>query len=203
MTSYLSARGLTLFRGDSRICNELSMELGAGECIHLLGANGSGKTTLMQALCGLLRPDAGTLAWAAGSAGAAAHYCAHQDALKAAWTVTENLRWHLQLHGCSLSAGIWEDSLVEMRLDRLSDTLAAHLSQGQKRRAALLRLAVMPRPVWLLDEPFNALDTAGRDTLVRWINRHTETGGAVLFSSHSGRPAHLRLTGEMSMDGRA
>lgn len=202
MKPYLSARGLTLSRGDSRVCHDLSLELRAGECVHLLGANGSGKTTLMQALCGLLRPEAGTLSWADGSPGAAAHYCAHQDGLKASWSVMENLRWHLRLHGCELPEAQCEDSLAQMRLETLAETPAAHLSQGEKRRAALLRLAVMPRRVWLLDEPFNALDTAGRDTLVRWINRHTEGGGAVLFSSHSGRPAPLRLTGEISMDGR-
>jgi heme exporter protein A len=201
MTPHLSARGLTLLRGDSSICRELSMQLLPGECVHLLGGNGSGKTSLMQALCGLLRPEAGTITWNAGSVHTAAHYCTHQDGIKAAWTVSENLHWQLRLHNCSATPERWEDCLRQMRLEHLADTPAAQLSQGEKRRTALSRLGLMPRPVWLLDEPFNALDIEGRQCLVRWINSHTESGGAVLFSSHAERPAELRLSRQISMGG--
>lgn len=199
MTPFLSVQQLSLSRGDSPICTDFSMHLLAGECIHLLGTNGSGKTSLMQALSGLLQPDAGTITWRGACARTGAHYCTHQDGLKAVWTVAENLDWHLRLHGAVVPAGKRQQGLEKMRLEHLADTPVAQLSQGQKRRCALLRLWLVPRPVWLLDEPFNALDTEGRDCLTGWINEHTEQGGAVLFSSHSERPAQLKLTREIRL----
>lgn len=197
MTHFLSVHGLSLSRGDSRICSDFSMQLVGGECIHLLGSNGSGKTSLMQALVGLLKPDAGTITWSIGGAQTAAHYCAHQDGLKAVWTVAENMHWYLRLHDMVMSAAQKQKCLETMRLAHLADTPVAQLSQGQKRRCALLRLWLMPRPVWLLDEPFNALDTEARDCLASWINEHTANGGAVLFSSHSEQPTHLKLSSEI------
>ncbi len=175
------------------------MQLFAGECVHLLGANGSGKTSLMQALSGLLKPDAGAIAWSSGGAQTAAHYCAHQDGLKAVWTVAENVEWSLRLNDTVVPAAKKQQCLEEMRLDHLADTPVVQLSQGQKRRCALLRLWLMPRPVWLLDEPFNALDIDARECLVGWINEHTEKGGAVLFSSHSKPPAPLKLSREVRL----
>ncbi|MFA5665225.1 ATP-binding cassette domain-containing protein, partial [Castellaniella sp.] len=127
-------------------------------------------------------------------------YCAHQNALKSAWTVEENLQWQLRLQGLAVQPEQWAGPLAEMRLSHLADTPAAQLSQGEQRRTALMRLALLQRPVWLLDEPFNALDTAAQDTLAQWINRHVHDGGAVLFSSHSGQPASLQLSRRMSME---
>ena len=197
---YLSVTGLTLARGDTPICHGLSMRLTAGECVHLQGPNGSGKTSLMQALCGLLRPEAGAINWHGGTPQQTLHYCAHQNALKSAWTVAENLAWHLRLHGCAIQEAQWAEPLAQMRLEHLADTPADQLSQGEQRRAALMKLALMPRSVWLLDEPFNALDADARECLAQWINRHTDSGGAVLFSSHSGQPASLELSRRMSME---
>lgn len=204
-TPYLSADRLTLARGDAPVCRNLSMRLLPGECVHLHGPNGSGKTSLMQALCGLLRPEGGTVDWHGASPRHALHYCAHQNALKSAWTVAENLAWQLRLHGCPVRPAQWEAPLAQMRLEHLADIPAAQLSQGEQRRAALMKLALMPRPVWLLDEPFNALDAAARECLSEWINRHVLDDGAVLFSSHSGQPASLQLSRRMSMEteGRA
>ncbi|NLC36909.1 MAG: heme ABC exporter ATP-binding protein CcmA [Alcaligenaceae bacterium] len=197
---YLSTTGLALARGDTSICQGLSMQLMAGECVHLHGPNGSGKTSLLQALCGLLQPEAGRVQWHVGTPRTSLHYCAHQNALKSAWTVAENLGWHLRLHGCTVAQEEWETPLSQMRLTHLTDTPATQLSQGEQRRAALMRLALMPRPVWLLDEPFNALDSAAQECLAQWINRHAGEGGAVLFSSHSGHPAALQLSRRMSME---
>lgn len=200
MKPYLSASDLTLQRGDSRICEQRSMLLLPGECVHLAGGNGSGKTTLMRALCGLLRPEAGAIDWHGGSPRTHAHYCAHQDGLKDAWTVAENLQWTLRMHGCTVPAATWNACLGEMRLDALADTRVAQLSQGEKRRTALAKLGLIQRPVWLLDEPFDTLDSASRGRIVEWITGHTAGGGAVLFSSHSDRPASLRLSRTISMD---
>ena len=198
-TPYLSAADLSLTRGDTPICDGLSLQLLPGECVHLHGPNGSGKTSLLQALCGLLRPESGTITWHAETIGAIMHYCAHQNALKSAWTVAENLRWHLRLHGCTRLPAQWDALLSQMRLDHLADTPAAQLSQGEQRRTALMKLVLLPRLVWLLDEPFNALDTAAQQCLAEWINHHTAQGGAVLFSSHSGHPASMQLTRRLSM----
>ena len=198
--AYLSATGLALTRGDAPICRQLSMQLMPGECVHLHGPNGSGKTSLMQALCGLLRPEEGTVDWHVGSPRRVLHYCAHQNALKSAWTVEENLLWQLRLHGCAVEPDHWEAPLAQMRLSHLVETPAAQLSQGEQRRAALMKLALMPRPVWLLDEPFNALDADAQESLAQWINQHVAGGGAVLFSSHSGQPASLQLSRRMSME---
>lgn len=200
MTPFVSAYGLALQRGDTRICNAFAMELMSGECVHLTGPNGSGKTSLMQALCGLLQPEAGQISWRVGTAATHAHYCAHQDALKDAWTVTENLRWTLRVHAARVTPAQWDTCFAQLRLEGVADTPVARLSQGEKRRAALARLVLLHRPVWLLDEPFNALDFAGRQCVVDWINRHTMQGGAVLFSGHSGQPAGLNLSRTISMD---
>jgi len=199
-STYLSTSELTLSRGDTPICRDLSLTLSTGECVHLQGPNGSGKTTLMLALCGLLQPEHGTVHWHVGSPRTALHYCAHQNALKAAWTVAENLDWHLRLHGGQIPGDDLPDALSQMRLAHLLHTPAAQLSQGEQRRAALMRLALMPRPIWILDEPFNALDTDAQACLATWINRHVGDGGAVIFSSHSGHPATLKLSRRMSMD---
>lgn len=199
MSRFVSATGLSLIRGDAQLCRDFSLELAAGECVHLEGPNGSGKTTLLHALCGLFAPEEGRVTWHDGLVATQAHYCGHQNALKEGWTVAENLRWSLRLSGCRVDPQQWDDGLDAMRLGLLADMPVERLSQGERRRAALMRLVLMPRPVWLLDEPFNALDLAAQSQLVAWMNGHTQGGGAILFSSHAGQPAGLRLTRRVSM----
>lgn len=196
----LSASSLTIVRGDRSVCNGANLHIAARECVHLTGPNGSGKTSLLQALSGLLEPEGGTVAWTQNGGEQPAHYCAHQDGLKQVWTVAENLRWQIALSGQAVKRACWAEPLAAMRLDDLLDIPVAQLSQGQKRRASLMRLALIPRLVWLLDEPFNALDPEGQNCLVQWINLHIQNAGAVLFTSHIEAPAALAVTRRLSME---
>lgn len=200
MTNYVSAVDLSLTRGDAVLCSGLSLTLQSGQCIHLAGANGRGKTTFIKVLCGLLPPDAGQVVWHQGSPRTHAHYLGHQNALKDVWTVSENLFWTLRLYGERPFPGLWEASLDHMALTHLLDQPVAILSQGEKRRTALVTLGLVPRPVWLLDEPFNALDASAQRRLVGWMNDHTDRGGAILFSSHTAHPDGLQLSGQLSME---
>jgi len=196
----LSVDNFSLMRGQLLLCHQWQMRLQAGQCVHLAGANGCGKTSFFQAVTGLLQPEQGDVYWhgqALAKAGNAVrrqwHYCTHDNALKEALSVTENALLAARLCGVSVTDNFLEEALQEMQLFFLADTPVLQLSQGQKRRASLLRLKLVPRPVWLLDEPFNALDEAGRHQLAHWMNRHCEKGGSVLFTSHFAWPGHLKV----------
>ena len=197
----LSVDNFSLMRGQLLLCHQWQMRLQAGQCVHLAGANGSGKTSFFQAITGLLQPEQGEVYWqgqALAKAGNSVrrqwHYCTHENALKDALSVSENALLAARLCGVGVAKSDLEAALQEMQLVFLADTPVLHLSQGQKRRASLLKLKLVPRPVWLLDEPFNALDEAGRQQLAHWMNRHCEQGGSVLFTSHFAWPDHLKLS---------
>ncbi|HEU4925046.1 MAG TPA: cytochrome c biogenesis heme-transporting ATPase CcmA [Burkholderiales bacterium] len=175
--------GRTLFRG-------LSFALRAGEALRVAGANGSGKTSLLRILCGLAAPSEGEVRWQGSPIGAlrenyARHlvYLGHAPAVKGDLTATENLAITCTLAGLQI-----RKADLHTALERLG--LAAHavpvrkLSQGQRRRAALARLCVSAAPLWLLDEPFSALDAGGIDVLRTLVLEQLERGGVVVFTTH-------------------
>lgn len=192
----LVVKELMLVRNGHVLACPLSFDLVAGEAIHLVGANGSGKTTLLDTLATLATAQSGHIYWqgqALSEMGdafrAVLHYCGHIDALKSEWTLLENVQWQARLMGYPLSIDQVKKVLKLMALSPLAHIPVARLSKGQQRRAALLKLWLFKRPLWLLDEPFSALDLDGASELVRWINQHLSEGGAVIFTTHQSYPA--------------
>jgi heme exporter protein A len=195
----LTARDLACLRGDRAVFAGLSLALAPGEALLLTGANGAGKSTLLRILAGLLPPAEGMVAWAGEDIAAdpAAHarrlrYVSHQDALKPALSVTENLDFFARLQGGQVGPAL--DALA---LAPLADLPARVLSSGQKRRLALARLALAPAPLWLLDEPTTGLDAASVERLAPLLAAHRAAGGMVVAATHIplplAAPRELRL----------
>jgi heme exporter protein A len=192
----LTGSGLAAQRGGRMVFEALSFSLAGGELMAVTGPNGSGKSTLLRVVAGLLAPAAGTIALdpaAADGVGPACHYVGHADALKPSLTVAANLAfWRCVLNG----RGSLDEALDAVGIGRLADLPVATLSAGQKRRAALARLLVAPRPLWLLDEPTGALDSAAEAMLGRLLTRHLAGGGIAIAATHRPLPvtAAQRLT---------
>jgi len=185
-----AGRDLACQRGERLVFAGLSFAVEVGGALLLRGPNGSGKSSLLRCMAGLLVPVAGVLAWDGQPTGddAEAHrarlrYLGHQDAVKTALTVAENLRLWLSLHGGRDLAAIGR-ALERLGIVHLSDLPARLLSAGQRRRLALARLLVGPAPLWLLDEPTNALDDDGLARFARVVAEHRDRGGMVVLSSH-------------------
>jgi heme exporter protein A len=174
----------TLFRG-------LAFTLGAGELLRVAGENGSGKTTLLKILCGLLDPDAGEVRWHGQPIRRlreeyARHvvFLGHAPAVKDELTAAENLAFACTLSGRPASAAAVAEALARYRLPE-GAVPVRRLSQGQRRRAALARLALSAEaPLWLLDEPFAALDAAAARLTEALIAGHVARGGAVAYTTH-------------------
>jgi heme exporter protein A len=188
----LSAQALACRRGRRLLFQGLALRLPAGSITWLRGANGSGKTSLMRILAGLSAPAEGSLHWngqpLAADLEAACQgrlYIGHANALKDDLTLCEALAFLARLQGLG-------DALLRARqaLDRLGlgsrrDAMVRTLSQGQRRRGALARLALDEQPrTWILDEPFDALDRDSMALLTRLIEAQAARGGAVLLTSH-------------------
>lgn len=169
--------------------NGLSLRLDAGSAIVLTGPNGSGKSTLLRALAGYLKPTVGSVRVAGAGEdvepGEVCHFVGHLDGIKTHLTAAENLAfWAIYLGGGDNVGSCVERALAQFALDALADIPAGYLSAGQKRRLGLARLAVAPRPLWLLDEPTVSLDAASVDVLVAAINAHLKSGGLAVIATH-------------------
>jgi heme exporter protein A len=191
----LTAKNLTCERGGRTVFRDVSFGLSDGQLMQLTGPNGSGKSSLLRLIAGLNEAAAGTMALEGGHAdltiGQHAHYIAHQEAVKTALTVHENLAFWLGFMG---GASV-EDALAAFDLTRLSSYPAGLLSAGQKRRLALARLILIPRALWLLDEPTVGLDSASLAKLVGVMSAHLEKGGMIIAATHVplGRDPDTRL----------
>lgn len=199
----LSARGLRVDRGGRAIVSNIDFELRAGEALVVLGRNGAGKSTLLRALAGLLPLRGGTIQFSgADDAPLAeqAHYIGHADGLKAALTGFENLEFWAQMLG-GVSGGLSPvEALQKVGLPRIGDFPVGYLSAGQKRRVALARLFIAPRPVWILDEPATALDIASQETFGKAMADHRANGGMIIAATHA--PLGLVDTQELRLDAR-
>jgi heme exporter protein A len=183
-------------RGGKTLFQNLSVQVSSGDLLRIFGANGSGKTSLLRMLCGLLTPSAGEVRWNGTPIQSlreeyARHivYLGHAPAVKDELTAAENLAIACRLAGTPKSA---EDIRAALALFEVPDAPVGKLSQGQKRRAALARLCfVGTAPLWLLDEPFTALDAAGAELVKSMINGHVERGLMVVYTTHqdAGLPA--------------
>ena len=189
----LVAVDLACRRGERLVFAGLSFRLPAGGALVLRGANGSGKTSLLRLLAGLIAPVAGRLSWGptpiqddlAGHR-ARLHYVGHQDGVKPGLTPRETLVFWAALRGCGIRcrASVLEAALAAFALEPVADWPCRWLSAGQRRRLALARLSVTPASLWLLDEPFTALDHDNQNRLEQAIGAHRAGGGRVILATH-------------------
>ena len=183
-------------RGGRLVFEAVSFTLGAGGLLKLTGPNGAGKSSLLRIAAGLGEAAAGRVVLEGGhselSTGQQAHYIAHQEAVKGALTVAENLAFWRDV----LGGGDLDGALAAFDLGRLADYPAAMLSEGQRRRLALSRLALIPRVLWLLDEPTVGLDAASLARLGALLAGHLAKGGLAIAATH----VNLPVTAEVSLD---
>ncbi len=205
----LEARGLACARGERRLFAGVSFVLEAGELLHVGGPNGAGKTTLLRALCGLVLPEAGEVRWRGEPVRRlreAFHrelvYLGHRDGIKDELTPLENLRVAAALAGEPLEEEAALEALEAVGLGACVELPCKVLSQGQRKRVGLARLWHSRAPLWVLDEPFTALDAAAVEQLQGRLARHLEGGGLAVLTTHqevgiTRRAArHLHLSGE-------
>ncbi len=168
----------------------MTLELAAAEFLHVHGPNGSGKTTLMRILCGLALADEGEVHWRGRDIRDCAPeyrrellYVGHANGVKLELTALENLRFARAL-GAQPAELDLERVLERLQLEGFEETPARALSAGQQRRLALARLLACRARLWILDEPFAALDRSGQDMLEALLDEHLGSGGLAVLSSH-------------------
>lgn len=187
----LDVQALTCEREYRTLFSGLSLKVANSELVRVEGCNGSGKSTLLRALVGLNSDVDGSIYWNRETIQRSETYrqqllyIGHQPGVKAELTAMENLRWLVQ---CSSLSAPGDSALLgalkAVRLFGFSDSLAGQLSAGQKRRIALARLWVENCPLWVLDEPFTALDAEGIELLQLRMESHIDQQGSILFTTH-------------------
>lgn len=187
----LEAKGLTCVRGERELFSNLDFSISSGQCLHIRGDNGVGKTSLLRILTGLSKPETGEVFW--GNQSIALHslayhqellFLGHRDALKEDLSAIENLKMYAALDNIALSLDKALSALWRFGL-RGREYLPVHcLSAGQKRRLLMARMVTRDAKLWILDEPFNALDFKAVKELQDLIAEHLVNGGLVVLTSH-------------------
>lgn len=204
-----------MWRGERRLFADLNVAVCAGRVLHVRGANGFGKTTLLRILCGLMHPEEGSLELdgesfpsAHSRAGAVVGYLGHIDGLKMDLDALENLRFAAAISGSGAAAGelaqprkepspgdqnSLDAVMARVGLRAQAAVLTRHLSAGQRRRLAIARLISGGHRLWMLDEPFTALDGAGVQLLCELMSEVLEQGVGIVMSSHQSIPLDAGL----------
>lgn len=181
----LIADDLTVHRGERPIFTGLSFAVSAGEALVVTGPNGAGKSTLLRSIAGFLNTTSGRLVLEGGDQEATiaeqCHYLGHDNAMKPALTVAENLNFWQRYLGPGTNV---DDALEKVGLPGIEELPVGYLSAGQKRRVAIARLLVTYRPVWLADEPTTALDKASQAQFANLVEAHLTDGGIVVAATH-------------------
>ena len=187
----LSVRSLTCVRGDRTLFSDLDLQVTSGEWLHIRGENGIGKTSLLRLLAGLAKPAAGEILWGNQSIFSDPSqyhrdllFLGHRDSLKEDLTAFENLSIATALDGVAVSDEEILQSLHRFGLRGREDLPVNCLSAGQKRRVLLARLLLRKAKLWILDEPFNALDVHAVEMLSELIAEHIANGGIAILTSH-------------------
>ncbi|MDO8355179.1 MAG: cytochrome c biogenesis heme-transporting ATPase CcmA [Nitrospirota bacterium] len=205
----LKVDNVSCVRGERRLITALSFAIPRGRLLAVTGANGSGKTSLLRMVCGLLPVEQGRILWDGEDVRACRErylaslvYIGHLNSLKDDLTPVENVTISARLAGEEISEGKTCEALEAVGLARTIHRLPARvLSQGQKRRVSLARLWVSQRLLWILDEPFAALDAAATGLLMQQLRAHLSNGGIVIAATHqeidvgADRLDQLRLVG--------
>lgn len=182
----LEAENLAGERGGETIFAGLSFALGDGEALVVTGPNGSGKSTLLRIICGLLAPQAGRVELTDGGVAvpvrAACHYLGHQNAMKPALSVRENLSFWQNFNGAAQME--IDEALEAVDLPGVEHLPFGYLSTGQKRRASIARLLVSHRPLWIVDEPTAGLDKASETRFAEIMRTHMREGGMIVAATH-------------------
>ena len=191
----LSFSKLGCIKGGRQLFKNVDCELSPGHWLYVAGANGVGKTSLLRMVCGLAPIEAGDILWN----GTPIHqqreayrqnlcYLGHLNALQESMTVDENLAFMTALDGFAPDRAQTQEVLTRFGLRGRGRQLVRHLSQGQKRRVALSRLVLSPARLWVLDEPYVAMDEGGIGLLADLIATHLSTGGLAVLTSHQRVP---------------
>lgn len=204
----LDVHGLACVRGERLLFRDLSFRVDAGSILWVSGGNGCGKTSLLRLLCGLARPEAGKVCWNGQDIRAEREeylrdlvYLGHLNALKDDLSPEENLAFGL---GYPVRDPTLRAALGVRGLCACLGLATRVLSQGQKRRVALARLALSSaRKLWILDEPFAALDTAAVTELAGAIAAHARAGGMIVLTSHQDVPFADAPVSHLALDQRA
>jgi len=188
----LQADQLACVRGDRPLFRSLNFTVAAGSALHVAGANGTGKTSLLRLICGLSAPAQGDVRWNGESIRSLREefyrdlvYIGHAPAVKDDLSAVENLLTSATLSGARVAADEARSALQKIGLAGREDLPTKVLSQGQRRRVALARLLLTARvPLWVLDEPFTALDKRAVNSLRQTIETHIRDGGMVIYTTH-------------------
>jgi len=187
----LEVSNLACVRGDNQLFEGLSFALSEGEVLYVHGPNGSGKTTLLRAICGLVVPEVGEISWDGEETRKLAEdyrehisYFGHLNGLKDELTALENLALSASLAGVEVTEEQISSVLAKLGVEVCQELPTSVLSQGQKKRTALARFIINNSKLWILDEPFTALDVAAVAVVQDVITHHVQQGGMVVLTTH-------------------
>lgn len=212
----LSLQNIQCERDERLLFGGISGTFSSGDMVQVTGENGAGKTTLLRVLAGISDHYTGALTWQSQSCPRVSKaflqrhllYLGHKPAVSISLTARENLAWYFGLNGLSHSAADrspkanYEYALECVGLRGYEDVPCKQMSAGQQRRVALARLFLSQAPLWILDEPFTAIDVSGVALLESCIDAHCASGGLVIMTSHQSVKLKLLQTIDLLRTGR-